>query len=161
VRAICFQQRAGRAATTIHGRFVDQLEGDVTPARVLELEDESFRIAGLSRNKQASILDLAAHVDDGRVQLAHIGRRTDEVIIEQLTAVRGIGRWTVEMFLMFRLGRLDVWPTGDLGVRRGFARMFDLGADPTPKVLAELGEPFRPYRSVVAWYCWRAADQVI
>lgn len=160
VRTVCYQQLAGRAAATIHGRFVRELGGRVRPEVVLALPDEAFRRAGLSRAKQASILDLAERVDDGRVNLARVARLDDPLVVEQLSAVRGIGRWTAEMFLMFRLGRLDVWPTGDLGVRRGFARVFDLPSDPTPRQLELLGEPFRPHRSVLAWYCWRAVDQV-
>ena len=116
---------------------------------------------GLSRAKLASIRDLAEHASDGRVVLERIGRLSDDDVIEHLTAVRGIGPWTAQMFLMFTLHRLDVWPTGDLGVRIGFAKAWGLAERPTPGELEVLGEPYRPDRSVVAWYCWRAADTTV
>jgi DNA-3-methyladenine glycosylase II len=118
-----------------------------------------MRTAGLSANKTASLRDLAAKVLDGTVVLDPRGlsRESDEEIITRLSTVRGIGRWSAEMFLMFQLRRLDVWPTGDLGVRRGFGLAWGIPM-PTPKQLEPLGEPFRPYRSVVAWYCWRASE---
>jgi 3-methyladenine DNA glycosylase/8-oxoguanine DNA glycosylase len=95
------------------------------------------------------------------VELDRFGRFGDERVVEELTTVRGIGRWTAEMFLMFQLGRIDVWPTGDLGVRNGYARIYALDPAPTPKALEDLGEPHRPYRSVLAWYCWRAMDTML
>jgi DNA-3-methyladenine glycosylase II len=116
--------------------------------------------AGLSGNKAASVCDLAAKVTDGTVVLDGRGlaREGDEEVIERLTTVRGIGPWTAEMFLMFQLGRLDVWPTGDLGVRKGFGLAWKIPM-PSAKELAPLGDEFRPYRSVVAWYCWRAVER--
>jgi 3-methyladenine DNA glycosylase/8-oxoguanine DNA glycosylase len=156
-RAICFQQLAGAAARTIHGRFEAALDGDVTPEAVLAVSVDTLRAAGLSANKTASIRDLAEKVVAGDVELDRVAKLSDERIVEELTLVRGIGRWTAEMFLMFQLGRLDVWPTGDLGVRNGFARIFGI-EPPGPVALEDLGEPFRPYRSVLAWYCWRAVD---
>ena len=113
---------------------------------------------GLSRAKAAAIVDLAEKVSTGEVNLDRIGRLSDEAVIEQLVQVRGIGRWTAEMFLLATLGRLDVWPTGDYGVRVGFAFGWHLSEVPSPKELEVLGEPYRPYRSLVAWYCWRAAE---
>jgi DNA-3-methyladenine glycosylase II len=157
-RAICFQQLAGAAARTIHGRFEASLDGDVTPEGVLALSVETMRAAGLSGNKTASIRDLAEKVLAGEVELDRVAKLSDDKIVEELTLVRGIGRWTAEMFLMFQLGRLDVWPTGDLGVRKGYAVIHGRPSMPTPKVLEDLGEPLRPYRSLAAWYCWRAAD---
>jgi DNA-3-methyladenine glycosylase II len=157
-RAITYQQLAGRAASTIWGRVRALVPGPFTPEAVLALDPEALAGAGLSRAKRASILDLAEHVVDGRVALQRIGRLSDEDVIAHLVDVRGIGRWTAQMFLMSSLHRLDVWPTGDLGVRVGFARAWDLAEPPTPGHLDELGEPYRPWRSVVAWYCWRAAD---
>jgi DNA-3-methyladenine glycosylase II len=157
-REICFQQLAGAAARTIHGRFEAALDGDVTPERVLALPVETMRAAGLSGNKTASIRDLADKVLAGDVELDRMARLSDERIVEELTLVRGIGRWTAEMFLMFQLGRLDVWPVGDLGVRKGFGVIQGRPDTPTPKELGALGEPLRPYRSLAAWYCWRAAD---
>ena len=95
------------------------------------------------------------------VELDRISRLPDDEIVRELTLVRGIGRWTAEMFLMFQLGRLDVWPADDFGVRKGYARLFALAEAPTARALEPLGEPFRPYRSVAAWYCWRAAETVL
>jgi DNA-3-methyladenine glycosylase II len=157
-RAICFQQLAGAAARTIHGRFEAALDGDVTPEAVLAVSVDTLRAAGLSANKTASIRDLAEKVVAGDVELDRVAKLSDERIVEELTLVRGIGRWTAEMFLMFQLGRLDVWPTGDLGVRKGYAVIHGRADLPTPKELERLGEPLRPYRSLAAWYCWRAAD---
>ena len=157
-RAICFQQLAGPAARTIHGRFEAALDGDVTPERVLALPVETMRAAGLSANKTASIRDLAERVLAGDVELDRVARLSDEKLVSELTLVRGIGRWTAEMFLMFQLGRLDVWPVGDLGVRKGYAVIEGLAEVPTAKQLEDLGDPLRPYRSLAAWYCWRAAD---
>ncbi len=157
-RAVCYQQLAGPAARTIHGRFEALFDGDPTPEKVLATPVESLRAAGLSGAKTASIRDLAEHVLAGTVVLDRVGRRSDDQIVEQLTQVRGIGRWTAEMFLMFQLGRLDVWPVDDLGVRKGYARLYELPETPPARVLEPLGEPYRPYRSVAAWYCWRAVD---
>ncbi|MGI8493326.1 MAG: DNA-3-methyladenine glycosylase family protein, partial [Acidimicrobiales bacterium] len=122
VRSILYQQLAGAAAAAIHGRLVAGLDGVVEPVRVLSLPEETLRGVGLSGNKAASIRDLASKVADGTVVLDPRGlsREADEEVIARLSAVRGIGRWTAEMFLIFQLRRLDVWPTGDLGVRRGF-----------------------------------------
>jgi 3-methyladenine DNA glycosylase/8-oxoguanine DNA glycosylase len=157
-RAICFQQLAGAAARTIHGRFEASLDGDVTPEGVIALPVETMRAAGLSAAKTASIRDLAEKVLAGDVELDRVAKLSDDKIVEELTLVRGIGRWTAEMFLMFQLGRLDVWPTGDLGVRKGYAVVHGRPDMPTPKELELLGEPLRPFRSLAAWYCWRAAD---
>ena len=157
--AIVYQQLAGRAAATIHGRFVAALGGTVTPESVLAASDEVLAACGLSRAKAASIRDLADQVASGRIALDRIGRLSDEEVVDHLTRVRGIGPWTAQMFLLGTLGRLDVWPTGDYGVRAGFGRAWGLPAIPTPKELDQLGEPFRPYRSLVAWYCWRVMDQ--
>ncbi len=160
VQSIVYQQLAGAAASTIHRRLVAALGGEVTPEAMLAAAPEDLRAAGLSGNKAASVCDLAAKVTDGTVVLDPRGlaREGDEEVIERLTTVRGIGRWTAEMFLMFQLGRLDVWPTGDLGVRKGFGLAWKIPM-PSAKELAPLGDKFRPYRSVVAWYCWRAAEQ--
>ena len=159
VRAIVYQQLAGAAAAAIHGRLIAALDGEVTPERLLTLSDETLRSAGLSARKAASLRDLAAKVLDGTVVLdpAGLRRQNDAEVVERLSAVLGIGKWTAEMFLMFQLRRLDVWPTGDLGVRKGFGLAWGIPT-PTPKQLEPLGDPYRPYRSVVAWYCWRAAE---
>ena len=159
MRAIVYQQLAGRAATAIHGRLVDAMDGDVRPEPLLALSDETMRAVGLSRNKMASLRDLAAKVLDGTVVLSTRGLATesDDDIVARLSKVRGIGPWTAEMFLLFQLRRLDVWPVGDLGVRRGYGLAWQVPT-PTARELQPLGEVFRPYRSVAAWYCWRAAE---
>ena len=159
VRSVLYQQLAGAAAATIHGRLIALLEDEVTPERVLSVPPESLRAVGLSGNKAASITDLAAKVLDGTVALdpRALSREPDEEVIVRLTTVRGIGRWTAEMFLMFQLRRLDVWPVGDLGVRKGFGLAHRIPM-PGPKELGPLGDPYRPYRSVAAWYCWRACE---
>jgi DNA-3-methyladenine glycosylase II len=160
VQSIVYQQLAGAAASTIHRRLVAALGGVVTPEAMLALAPEELRGAGMSGNKAASVCDLAAKVLDGTVVLdpAGLAREGDEEVIERLTTVRGIGRWTAEMFLMFQLRRLDVWPTGDLGVRKGFGLAWGI-AMPSARELMPLGDPFRPYRSAVAWYCWRVAEE--
>ena len=157
VRAIVFQQLSGRAAATIYGRL-EELLGEVTPERVLAQPVESLRRAGLSAAKAASVVDLATKVADGTVPLGRIARLGDDELVQRLVVVRGIGRWTAEMFLIFQLRRLDVWPVDDLGVRKGYARAYGLPELPAPAVLAGLGDAFRPYRSVAAWYCWRAVE---
>lgn len=160
VTAVLHQQLAGAAAAAIHGRLVDALDGEVAPDRLLALPPGTLRSVGLSANKAASLQDLAGRVVDGTVVLdpAGLRREGDAEVVARLCTVRGIGRWTAEMFLMSQLQRLDVWPTGDLGVRRGFGLAWSLPAMPTPGELEMLGEPYRPYRSVVAWYCWRACE---
>jgi DNA-3-methyladenine glycosylase II len=159
VRSVTHQQLAGAAAQAIHGRLITALGGDVTPERLLATPTEELRAAGLSGNKALSLQDLSAKVLDGTVVLEPRGlaREGDEEIVARLTTVRGIGKWSAEVFLMFQLRRLDVWPTGDLGVRKGFALAWGIPT-PTPKELEVLGEPYHPYRSIVAWYCWRAAQ---
>jgi DNA-3-methyladenine glycosylase II len=159
VRSVVHQQLAGAAAVAIHGRLVLALDGDVTPAALLALSPETLRAAGLSANKSASLRDLATKVLDGTVVLAPRGlaRESDEEVIARLSTVRGIGRWTAQMFLLFQLRRLDVWPAGDLGVRRGYGLAWKVPM-PSERQLGLLGEPWRPYRSVAAWYCWRACE---
>ena len=161
VRAIVFQQLAGRAAAAIHGRFVDALGGSATAEAVLALPEPAFRAAGLSAAKTASIRDLAARAAAGLLPLDGIDARSDDEIVEALSRVRGIGRWTAEMFLIFQLHRPDVRPVDDLGVRRGYALAHGLPEPPRPRDLALLGEAYRPYRTVAAWYCWRAAETVV
>ncbi len=158
VRAIVYQQLAGRAAAAIHGRLIAALHDDVAPEALLALPEPALRTVGLSANKAASLRDLATKVLDGTVVLdARIARLRDDDIVARLSTVRGIGRWTAEMFLLFQLRRLDVWPTGDLGVRRGYGLAWGIPM-PSPRELEPLGDPFRPYRSVAAWYCWRAVE---
>jgi 3-methyladenine DNA glycosylase/8-oxoguanine DNA glycosylase len=157
-RAICYQQLAGAAARAIHGRFEALYDAAPSPEAVLATPDTELRAVGLSASKAASIRDLAAKVVDGTVEVDRLARRTDERVIEELTQVRGIGRWTAEMFLMFQLGRLDVWPVDDFGVRKGYMALYRLPEMPTARALRPLGDAFRPHRSVAAWYCWRAVD---
>ncbi len=158
---ICYQQLAGRAAAAIHGRFELLFDGVPTPGAVLAASIDDLRGAGLSGSKAASIRDLAEKVDLGLVELDRMSRLSDDVVVRELTLVRGIGEWTAHMFLMFQLGRLDVWPTGDYGVRNGYARMYGLPEMPTARALEPEGDRFRPYRSLVAWWCWRAVDTVV
>ncbi len=155
---IVYQQLAGKAAATIHGRFESAMGGAVTPEVVLASAPDLLASTGLSRAKAASIRDLAEKVVTGEVALERIGRLSDDEVIDHLTRVRGIGPWTAQMFLLGTLGRLDVWPTGDYGVRAGFAAAWGLSDIPTSAELSALGEPFAPYRSLVAWYCWRVLD---
>jgi DNA-3-methyladenine glycosylase II len=159
VRSIVYQQLAGAAARAIHGRLIAALDGEVTPERLLATPTETLRAAGLSARKAESLQDLAAKVLDGTVVLdaRRLARVSDEEVVARLSAVRGIGKWSAEIFLMFQLRRMDVWPTGDLGIRKGYGLAWGVPT-PTPKQLDLLGEPFRPYRTVAAWYCWRAAQ---
>jgi 3-methyladenine DNA glycosylase/8-oxoguanine DNA glycosylase len=160
-RAIVFQQLSGKAAATIHGRLLALTPGrhGFRPASLLQLTDVQMRGAGLSANKVLALRDLAAKTIEGVVPtMPRLRRLPDEEIIERLTAVRGIGRWTVEMMLMFRLGRPDVLPVDDLGVRKGFMQTYGLAEMPTKAQLTEHAERWRPYRSVASWYMWRALD---
>ena len=159
VRSVLYQQLAGAAAAAIHGRLVAALGQEVTPRRLLSLPAGTLRSVGLSAAKAASLQDLATRVLDGTVVLDPAGLRaeSDAEVVARLTTVRGIGKWTAEMFLIFQLRRLDIWPTGDLGIRKGFALAWGI-ATPTARELDPLGDPYRPYRSVLAWYCWRAAE---
>src|SRR6184192_4646667 len=159
--SIAYQQLSGKAAATIWKRVraLYPLSKYLDPRRVLETPDQKLRGAGLSRNKVAAIKDLAAKTIDGTVPSARgLAKMSDEEIIARLITVRGIGRWTVEMLLLFDLGRPDVWPVDDYGVQKGFAKTFRRRKLPTPKQLLKFGERWRPYRSVAAWYFWRALD---
>jgi DNA-3-methyladenine glycosylase II len=159
--SIAYQQLSGKAAATIFGRVraLYPRRKYLDPKKILATPDESFRAAGLSRSKIAAVKDLAAKTIDGTVPSARaIARMSDEELILRLTEVRGIGRWTVEMLLLFDLGRPDVWPVDDYGVRKGFAKTFGKRKLPTPKQLMKLGDKWRPYRSIAAWYFWRALD---
>lgn len=157
-RAICYQQLAGKAAATIHGRVIDALKGDVSPKKVLRVRETTLRKAGLSRNKLAAIRDLASKIDSGEVEVHDLEEQSDEEIVRRLTQVRGVGEWTAQMYLMFRLHRPDVWPTGDLGVRQGFAKAHGHEPAPTAKELGPMGDAYRPWRSAAAFYCWRILE---
>lgn len=161
VRSIIYQQLTGRAAATILGR-VNRLfvpKRFPTPRDLLEIAPERLREAGLSAAKTAALRDLAAKALDGTVpSLPRVRRMADDEIVERLTAVRGVGRWTVEMLLIFKLGRPDVLPVGDLGVRKGFALTFRKRKLPDATVMIRRGERWRPYRTVASWYLWRALE---
>ena len=159
--SIAYQQLSGKAAATIFGRVraLYPKRKRLDPEQLLATPDETLRAAGLSRAKTAALKDLAAKTIDGTVPSSRaLLRMSDDEIIARLTQVRGIGRWTVEMLLLFDLGRPDVWPVDDYGVRKGFAKTFARRKLPTPKQLMKIGEKWRPYRSVAAWYFWRALD---
>ena len=156
VRAIVFQQLAGSAARAIHQRVLATVDGDLTPAALAAVPDRTLRAAGLSANKLASLRDLSTRFLDGTLELVRLSRKTDEEIVARLVTVRGIGTWTAEMFLMFELRRMDVWPVEDLGVRQGYGLAWGVDPAPLARELSPLGERFRPYRSIVARYCWEA-----
>ncbi len=161
VRAIAHQQLHGRAAQAILGRFVALYPGVPFPAPelVLATADDILRGTGFSQGKIAAIRDICARTLDGTVPSRRAAARLeDEALIERLTTIRGVGRWTVEMLLMWTLGRPDVLPVDDFGVREGYRVLHGLAAQPKPRALAELGLAWSPWRSTAAWYLWRAAD---
>jgi 3-methyladenine DNA glycosylase/8-oxoguanine DNA glycosylase len=162
LRSIVYQQLAGSAAAAILGRVEKAIHKDgemPTAERLLETPDEVLRAAGLSRNKLVAVKDLAAKTLDGTVpSWPAISKMSDEEIIERCVQVRGIGRWTVEMLLIFRLGRLDVLPVDDYGVRKGLQHTYRMRSLPTKKQMIKRAERFRPYRSIASWYFWRVAD---
>lgn len=161
MNAVAHQQLHGNAAAAILKRFVALTPGSAfpKPAEVVALPDAAMRSVGFSAAKAAALKDIAAKTLDGTVPSARAAKAmSDEDLIAHLVQVRGVGQWTVEMFLIFTLGRLNVWPVDDYGVRAGYAAAYGLADMPKPKILRELGEPFQPYRSIAAWYCWRAAD---
>jgi DNA-3-methyladenine glycosylase II len=160
-RAIVHQQLTGKVAETILGRVMTALAAGrmPTPVMVLAAPEATLRSAGLSRSKIAALRDLAAKTASGELPpLARLRRLDDEAVIETLTTVRGIGRWTAEMFLIFKLGRQDVLPVGDFGVRKGFGLVFKRGRLPEPDEVGRRGERWRPFRTAAAWYLWRAAE---
>jgi DNA-3-methyladenine glycosylase II len=159
-RAIVYQQLSGKAAGTIYGRFLGLYPNKrfPTPAELLATPFESLRGVGLSRGKASYLLDLAAKYADGTIQPRKFSRLSSEELVDQLTRVKGIGEWSVHMFLMFGLSRPDVLPVGDLGVRKGVQAYFGLGDLPAPKAMVWLSQPWQPYRSVASWYMWRIAE---
>jgi DNA-3-methyladenine glycosylase II len=157
VRAIVAQQISTKAANSIRARLEEALApAGLVPAAVLAASEEALRGAGLSAAKARSLRDLAEHVHDGRLPLAALHELTDEDVIAHLIPVRGIGRWTAQMFLIFSLGRLDVLPVADLGLRVGVQRQYNLPEPPDKEALERLAEPWRPYRSIATWYFWRS-----
>ena len=159
VRAIVFQQLAGAAAAAIYGRLRAALNGHIEPESLHTLSEEQLRIIGLSKAKALSVRELAAKVLDGTVSLSRrvLGRQTDDEVEACLRTVRGIGPWTAQVFMMFQLGRLDIWLTSDLGVRRGYSLAWGVPM-PNPRELEPLGDLYRPYRTVLTWSCWKAAE---
>ena len=161
VRAILFQQLAGAAATAIQKCLFalhDPVDVPPTAQQLLELTDEQFRGAGISRQKMGYMRDLALHVADGHLDLTELPALPDAEVIERVTAVKGLGEWSAHMFLMFHLGRPDVLPVGDLGVRNGMRLTYGLAATPSPAEAATIGASWAPYRSVGSWYMWRASE---
>jgi len=159
VRSIVFQQLSTKAAATIHARLMTLVpEGLPTPIVLARLTDEEFRSVGISRQKGMYLRDLAAKVTTGEVQLDGVEDLEDEAVIAALTKVKGIGRWTAEMFLMFRLNRPDVLPVADLGILTAVQRAYGLRRKPTPERLRALAEAWKPYRSIACWYLWRSLD---
>jgi DNA-3-methyladenine glycosylase II len=158
-RSIIYQQLSTKAAGTIHGRFLDLFpDRTPTPEALLSLPEESLRGVGLSRQKLTYLRDLAARVHAGALPLAHLDELPDREIIDYLVQVKGIGVWTAQMFLMFRLGRLDVLPDLDLGIRNAIKRAYKVRGAPDAKRIAKIGAPWRPYASVACWYLWRSLD---
>ncbi len=159
VASVISQQLAIKAADTIHARLKTLAGGKITPQKIVQLQESDLRSAGVSGAKIKTIQGLGHAALTGEVAINDLHLlEDDEEIFRQLTSLWGIGPWTVDMFMMFQLGRLDIWPTGDLGVRRGWEKIHSLKEEIEPKKLEIIGEKFRPYRSVVAWYCWRATD---
>jgi DNA-3-methyladenine glycosylase II len=159
VRTIMSQQLSGKAASTIFGR-VETLagEGGLTPSTVRALTADALRTAGVSRPKISYLYDLADHVGDGRLDLHALDGHPDEEVIARMTAVKGLGRWSAEMFLMFRLNRPDIFPVTDLGIVKGMQRLHGMKRRPAERTMVRLAEPWRPYRSIAAWYVWRTLE---
>ena len=159
VSAIVYQQLAGKAAAAIHGRLVAGLDNQVDPERMLALSDEECSSFGLSRAKRDSIRDLSSKTLDGAIHFSRHGHMSDEQVVTELVQVRGIGPWTAQMYLMHDLGRYDVWPTLDYGVRKGWSLLHGMEEMITTRAMSTAADHLVPYRSSVAWYCWQAADQ--
>ena len=159
VRSIVSQQLSVKAATTIHDRLLAAIGAErATPDAILKLDADRMRGCGLSWAKVASVRDLATKVTDGSLALESLDRMDDAAVVEALTAVKGIGQWSAEMFLIFRLGRPDILPVGDVGVQRAMRRLYGLRKHPSPARMTALARPWRPYRSVACWYLWRSLD---
>lgn len=155
-RSITFQLLATKAATTIHQRVIDACGGQVTAESIIDLGHAPLRAVGLSNAKAAAMLDLAHRARDGRIQLSRHGRMSDHDVLRDVVAVRGIGEWTAQMYLMHTLARHDVWPSGDLGVRHGWTIVHGLDEIVDERALRRSGDVFASVRSDVAWYCWQA-----
>jgi DNA-3-methyladenine glycosylase II len=158
VRSIVFQQLSGKVANVIFGRLLQAAKGQITPENILKLRPSRMRTLGLSTQKTAYIRDLARHTRDGVVRFDELRELPDAEIIELLTQVKGIGVWTVQMFLMFALRRTDVLPTGDLGIRNAIRKAYNLAEMPTPVQMEEIAVRWRPYCTVASWYLWRSLE---
>jgi len=159
VRSIVGQQLSTRAASTIYGRVVELFGGEVpSPAQLIAADPDTLRAAGLSRAKVAYLRDLAERVEDGDLDLDRLTELSDDQVSEQLTAVKGIGQWSADMFLIFHLGRPDILAVGDLGIRRAAERAYGLKKIPDAKTLTRIAEPWRPYRSLACLYLWASLD---
>ncbi|MEY3407210.1 MAG: hypothetical protein RL038_271 [Actinomycetota bacterium] len=158
VLSVISQQISTSAAATISGRVQKAMRGTITPLKVQRLSSQAFRELGVSGSKARTIFELAAAVREKRIHLGELADMTDAEIISELSAIWGIGKWTAEMFLMFDLGRLDIWPAGDYGVRKGWQIVHRETEMTSEKQFNELGTEGSPYRSIAAWYCWRAID---
>ena len=158
-RSIVFQQLSGKAASTIYNRFAALFQDETPVAHaLLEIPDEKLRAAGLSRQKIGYLRDLASRVHSGDIPVDSLHELSDGEIIAALTSVKGIGRWTAQMFLMFRLGRPDVLPDLDLGIQKGIQRAYNMRKLPSPKRVLEVGAKWAPYRTIASWYLWRSLD---
>ncbi len=158
VKSIVYQQLSGRVASVIFGRLAKAAGGALTPGNILKLRPARMRALGLSKQKTAYIRDLARHARDGRVAFEELLPLTDEAVIERLTQVKGIGVWTVHMFLIFALRRTNVLPTGDLGIRNAIRKAYGLAELPTPAEMIAMAERWRPYCTVASWYLWRSLE---
>jgi DNA-3-methyladenine glycosylase II len=157
VESIIYQQLAGRAANAIYNRFINYYNNkQITPARILNSPNDNLKKVGLSNRKIDYLKDLASHVYDGRINLEELPKMNDEEIINKLVNVKGIGRWTSEMFLIFSLGRQDILPVTDLGVRKAIQKVYSLSELPKPNIMMEIAKPWRPYRSIATWYLWKS-----
>jgi DNA-3-methyladenine glycosylase II len=159
VRTIVYQQLSGKAASTILGRLHDVYGGRApTAAQLLATPDAQLRAAGISTQKASYLRDLAARVNDGRLPVSRLGRLPDDGVMEALVSVKGIGVWTAQIFLMFRLGRPDILPDGDLGIQNAIHRAYGLRRRPTPERVRRIGAAWAPHRSVASWYLWKSID---
>ncbi len=157
VESIIYQQLAGKAANAIYNRFINYYNNkQITPTLILNSHNDNLKKVGLSNRKIDYLKDLALHVYDGRINLEELPKMNDEEIINKLVNVKGIGRWTSEMFLIFSLGRQDILPVTDLGVRKAIQKVYSLSELPKPNIMMEIAKPWRPYRSIATWYLWKS-----
>jgi len=157
VESIIYQQLAGKAANAIYNRFINYYNNkQITPTLILNSPNDNLKKVGLSNRKIDYLKNLASHVYDGRINLEELPKMNDEEIINKLVNVKGIGRWTSEMFLIFSLGRQDILPVTDLGVRKAIQKVYSLSELPKPNTMMEIANPWRPYRSIATWYLWKS-----